>query len=230
MGGLSPEAAAIYTRFLHEEVRTRCGEEHSANLRSALLNQHRLALACARGEWTWLSNNLGTVARGLVTAGAEALVFDSSTLHVVAQPLQAAAGVPLLHIIAACERALAADGITCAGLLGTRCAEEEEMWRDWLQKRAGIDIVLPPKRDRELVAQLIHRELAWGRIKEASRVTMIRTMKALKRAGARGIVVVAPELLSITFSSDTPLAFYGAARLHACAAVQWAFAAVPQAV
>lgn len=227
LGGLNPEASAVYTRFLHQAVRELRGQSYAAILRTAYLNQNEISECCANGDWDRIGQELETAARSLVQAGAKALLFDSSLFHISAERVERAAGVPLLHAFAACERALKADGIACVGLLGTRCVEEEELWREWLRVPSGIDIALPPTADRKLVADIMQHELAFGRIKEASRVTMIRTMKALKRAGARGIVVVAPELLPLALPSDTSLKFYGAAKLHTRAAVEWALAAVP---
>lgn len=229
IGGLTSEGAAVFTRLLHEEVRGRIGAAHSANLRCALLDKCEVASCCSRQDWANLSRILLSTAHGLAKAGAQALLLDSSTLHLGTQSLATEAGIPLIHVVEVCERALTKDEITSVGLLGTRCIAEEAMWRGWLFDRAGIDIALPSTADRELVHEIMDLELARGRIKEASRVTIIRTMKALKRAGARAVIVVAPELLPITFASDTTLRFYAAARLHARAAVQWAFATVPQA-
>ncbi len=230
LGGLSSEASAIYARFIHDEVRARCGGNHSGNLRIAVLNQHELSLAHTRKEWGWIGRQLEVVAGALVQAGAEALLFDSSTLHVVARSVETAAGVRLLHCVPVCARALQANRISCTGLLGTRCSEEEEIWRDWLLKHVGIDVVLPHRPDRQRIVEIMDAELAFGRIKEPSRVTMIRSMKALKRSGAQAVVVVAPELLTIVFPTDTALGFYGAPRLHARAAVEWALTGMSQAL
>lgn len=226
IGGLTPEASAICTHMIHEEVRRLRGVDYSANLRCALLDHHELAMYCANREWSKLEDRLGDTARTLVQGGAEALLLDSSTLHVAAKSMESATNVPIVHVVEVCRRALVDDKITCVGLLGTRCGEEEQLWWDLLGAH-DIDVVLPSRPDRCLVADAINTELIFGRVKEASRVRMIRTMKALKRAGARAVVVVAPELLSVAFGSDTALNFYAAARLQVCAAVEWACARGP---
>lgn len=227
ISALNPEASAVYARLLHQEVRHVCDDAHSASLRIVQLKQHQLSAWCARSDWRRIQQEHESAARALVKAGAETLLLDSSTMHLIAQQIEKTTDLPLLHMLRACEVALRESRPSCVGLLGTRCLEEEEMWRKWLRVHSGIDIALPPTADRKLVNEIMRHELACGRIKEASRVTVIRTMKALKRAGARAIVVVAPELLSIAFQSDTQLELHSAARLHARAAVKWSLASMP---
>ena len=61
----------------------------------------------------------------------------------VAGDIEAAIGIPLIHIVDPTGEALAAQGIRRAGLLGTRYTMELPFWRERLRERYGIDLVVP---------------------------------------------------------------------------------------
>jgi len=226
LGGLTPEANAIFARLLHEEVRHRFpGRNHSARFVTAMLDRHELAACCAGRASPPLRRQLQSIARGLATAGVEALVFDSSALHVLADQFGAVPRLPLLSGIEACVAECQVQNITCAGLLGTRGAAEEKLWRDRLMNIAGIHAVLPCQPDRHLVTRIIDDELAHGIVHEASQVAVIRVMKAMGRQRVQGVVVVAPELSLLVHPEDSPLRAFDFAQIHSRAVVGWALSA-----
>ena len=80
---------------------------------------------------------LGAAARGLADAGAEFLVIATNTMHIVADQIEAAAGIPVLHIADPTADAIIAAGVDTVGLLGTRFTMEKAFYRERLEARGS---------------------------------------------------------------------------------------------
>jgi len=98
IGGMSWESSAVYYRLLNQGVSARLGGLASARLVLSSVEFGALAAQMAAGRWDTVSATLVHEARALEAAGAEAILIASNTLHIVAQDVIAATGVPLLHI------------------------------------------------------------------------------------------------------------------------------------
>jgi len=222
LGGLSPEATAVYQRLLHGEVRRLCGPTHSAFLRICALDYHDLTALWQDGDWAHLASELEPLARGLIEEGAEALLFDSSTLHVVADQVRKAIRVPFFGIVNETAQELEMNGIGVVALFGTRCRAEERVWIDGLLEGAGIHTVLPSIDDRKLILAMMDRELIHGYAEEISRVDVIRIMKTLKRQGVGAFVMASAEMSVLIDPYDARFPIVDAPQLHTRAAVRWA--------
>ncbi|MBC7032217.1 amino acid racemase, partial [Salmonella enterica subsp. enterica serovar Enteritidis] len=117
LGGMSWESSAQYYALLNREARARLGHPHSA--RSVMLSVdfgeiERLQHA---GAWDALAERLAGEARAIEAAGADCLVLCTNTMHLVADRIAAAIGIPMLHIADPTGAAIRAAGITRIGLL-----------------------------------------------------------------------------------------------------------------
>ena len=90
------------------------------------------------------------------------MLICSNTMHRVADDVEAAIGVPLLHIADATGRRVKAAALSRVGLLGTKPTMEEHFYRGHLADRYGIEVLIPDESDREIVHRLIYDELCRG--------------------------------------------------------------------
>jgi aspartate racemase len=149
-------------------------------------------------------------------------VLCTNTMHKVADAIEAAVAIPLLHIADATAAAIRAQGLDRVGLLGTRFTMEEAFYRDRLRQRHGIEVLVPPPADRETVHRVIYEELCLGRALEPSREAYRRVMAALAAAGAQGIVLGCTEISLLVGPPDAPVPLFDTTALHARAAAGWA--------
>ena len=84
------------------------------------------------GDWAAAGDLLAREAQGLEAAGAECVVLCTNTMHKVADAIEAAIAVPLLHIVDVTAEAVRAAGLTRVALLGTRFTMEQAFLRDRL--------------------------------------------------------------------------------------------------
>jgi aspartate racemase len=222
IGGMSWESTAVYYRLLNEGVARRLGGLHSAPLRLHSVDFAPVAAAQAAGAWDLLAAQLADAGRALVAAGAEGLLVATNTMHRLAPQVEAAAGVPLLHIADAIACAVRDAGLARVGLLGTRFTMEDgAVLLDRLRARHGLAVDVPPPAARAEVHRVIYDELCRGRVETASRTAVVGVIAALQAAGAQGVILGCTELDLLIDAAASPLPVFDTTALHAAAAVDW---------
>ena len=222
IGGMSWESTTEYYRLINRGVAARRGGLHSADLVLHSVNFAEVAALQQAHDWDAAGRLLAESARGLERAGATGLVLCTNTMHHVAAHLEAATAVPLLHIVDPTGRALVRTGVTRAGLLGTRYTMELPFWRERLQERFGIALVVPDADDRTVVHDIIYDELCRGKIEPRSREAYVAIIDRLSQAGAEAVVLGCTEITLLVRAEDTRLPVFDTTALHAEAAVEFA--------
>lgn len=218
LGGMSWESSAEYYRLANELVRERLGGLHSARLLLASVDFAEVERAQTAGDWPQAGRQLATVAQGLERGGAELLVLCTNTMHKVADQLQAAVSIPLLHLGDATAHAVLGSGITKAGLLGTAFTMEETFYRDRLAQH-GLDVLIPGAGDRATVHRIIYEELCLGKVTEPSRRAYQEVIGRLVAAGAEAVILGCTEIELLISQTDSAVPVFPTVRLHVEAAI-----------
>lgn len=193
IGGMSWESSAEYYRIINQGVRDRLGPKASARLALWSFDFAGIAALQAAGDWPALDALMLDAVRRLEAAGAEALVICTNTMHKCAPAIEAASGLPLLHIADPTAAALKADGHCKVGLLGTAFTMEQAFYRARLEERHGLDVLIPAAEDRTEVHRVIYDELVAGRIEAASREAYRAVIARLVARGAKRSSSAAPK-------------------------------------
>jgi len=223
LGGMSWESTVPYYRLINQGVKQRLGGLHSASLLLHSVDFAGIEAMQRAGDWDAAGRQLAAAARGLEQAGAELLLIGANTMHKVAPAIEAAIGIPLLHVADAAARAVLAAGHRCVGLLGTRFTMEQAFYVDRLASH-GLTVRVPPPADRDEVHRVIYEELCAGRLEEASRERYRRVMADLVDRGAEGIVLGCTEIGLLVGDDDAAVPLFDTTVLHAQAAVDAALA------
>ena len=219
LGGMSWESSALYYRLLNETVRDRLGGLHSARCLLLSVDFAGIAELQAAGDWVRAGELLAADARALQAAGADLLVLCTNTMHTVADVVADAVDVPLLHIGDSTAEAVRAAGLTRIGLLGTRYTMEQPFLADRLAA-AGLEVVVPDERDRELVHRVIYEELVLGIVREESRQAYREVVDRLVARGAQGVVLGCTEIELLIGPDDVDVPTFPTTALHVAAAVR----------
>ena len=220
LGGMSWTSTEAYYRGLNEGVAARLGGLHSARLLVHSVDFGPVADAQHAGDWPAATAVLEGAARGLAAGGAAALLLATNTMHKVAAEVEAAAGVPLLHIADPTADALLADGRYRVALLATRFTMEEDFYAGRLRGR-GLDVVVPPPEDRALVHRVIYDELVHDVVREESRAAYVGVLHRLAEDGAEAAILGCTEIGLLLRPGDGPLPLYDTTALHVRAGVDW---------
>jgi aspartate racemase len=221
LGGMSWESSALYYTIINEEVRERLGGYHSARVVMSSVDFAEVEAMQAAGEWGAAGELLAAEAAALEAAGAECLVLCTNTMHKVADAIEAATTVPLLHIVDVTAAAVRAAGLTRVALLGTRFTMEQFFVRDRLAA-GGVEALVPSGEDLETVHRVIYDELVHGVVRDESRAAYVAVIGRLVAAGAEGVVLGCTEIELLVGPDDVDVPVFATTRLHALAAVDLA--------
>ena len=221
LGGMSWESTLPYYRILNERVRERLGGLHSAQLLMYSVDFAPIEDMQRGGDREAAGELLAQAAARLVGAGADAIVICTNTMHLVASQVEAAAGVPLLHIADATAQRIRAAGLARVGLLGTRFTMEQPFYRERLEQ-AGLQVLLPDAPARERIHAVIYDELCRGRIEAASRDAYRAIIADLVARGAQAVILGCTEIGLLVGDDDAAVPLFDTARIHAEAAADWA--------
>lgn len=223
LGGMSWESTAHYYRVLNETVRDRLGGLHSAQLVMHSVDFAPIAELQRQDDWADAAIILGSAARGLADAGAEFLVIATNTMHIAASQIEAAAGIPVLHIADPTADAAIAAGVGTLGLLGTRFTMEKDFYVRRLEER-GLTALVPEAADRDTVHRIIYDELVLGIVRAESRAEYRAVIQRLIDRGASGIILGCTEITMLVGQEDSSVPVFDTTDLHALAAADRALA------
>ena len=223
LGGMSWESSAEYYRLANAMVRERLGGLHSAECLLRSVDFARVERLQAVGAWEEAGELLAREAAALEAGGADLLLLCTNTMHEVAEQVQAAVGVPLLHLVDVTAAAVRAAGLSTVGLLGTGFTMRQESYRARMAAH-GVSLLVPGEAQRELVHRVVYEELCVGVVEERSRAAFRDVIAGLVRAGAQGVVLGCTELELLVGQEDSPVPLFPTARLHVAAAVERALA------
>ncbi|MCF8038219.1 MAG: aspartate/glutamate racemase family protein [Desulfohalobiaceae bacterium] len=94
--------------------------------------------------------------------------------------------------------------------------------REERMEQNGLQVLVPGFDEQQRVHEIIVQELVRGRIEEASRITYLRVIEGLIRAGAEGIVLGCTEIPLLIRQEDSAAPLLDTAAIHADAALEYA--------
>jgi aspartate racemase len=223
IGGMSWESSSEYYRLINQETRKRLGGLNSAKILMYSVNHHEINGLEEKDGWEELIEIMVKSARRLEKGGADLVLICCNAMHKIAEQIQDAIKIPLIHIADAAAEAVKHAGLSKIGLLGARAVMEEEFFKHNLVS-ADLKVLIPAENDREFINHVIFNQLAYGNIVEESRERTLEIIKRLKTAGAQGVILGCTELPLLIRKEDSVLPLFDTLRLHAQRAVDLALA------
>ena len=224
LGGMSWESTVTYYQVINRTIGERLGKLHSAKILLYSVDFEPIEQLQHAGRWDEMGRELAGIARRLEAAGAEFLVIATNTMHKVAPQVEAAIGIPLLHIADATAEAIREAGRSTVGLLGTRFTMEQPFLKDRLRDRHGLEVLVPDEDGRETVHRVIYDELCLGRVLEGSRRAFVEIVERLAARGAEGVILGCTEIPMLLGPEQASIALFDTTAIHARKAVDWALA------
>jgi aspartate racemase len=222
IGGMSWQSSIEYYRLINQLVAARLGTLHSAKCLLYSVDFSEMEQLQSEGQWQAAADKLAAIAGRLETAGADCLLLCTNTMHKVADEIEAAVSIPMLHIADATGTAIGRRGWRRIGLLGTRFTMEEKFYRERLERNFDVEILIPSPPQRETIHRVIYAELCEGRIEANSRIEFSAIAESLTSAGAEGIVLGCTEIGLLLQAKDVGVPLLDTTDVHARAAVDWA--------
>ena len=220
IGGMSPESTVLYYQIINREVNRRLGGNNSANIVMHSVNFAEIVALQAQGNWQQAGVLLADSAQKLAQMGAEGLVLATNTMHKVADVIQAAVAIPLLHVVDATAAAIHAQGLDKVGLLGTRFTMSDGFYTQRMRE-LGITTVLPNEAQQAEIHRVIFEELCCNRFTDTAKRYYQQVVEDLQAQGAQGVILGCTEIGLLLQAQDCALPVWDSAVIHAMAAVEW---------
>ena len=214
VGGTGPESTLMYYKELNSRIdKIKDGKAmpdiviESVNFRKAW------EYVCSE-RYDLLTDYLAEKVTCLQNSGAEVISLTAVTMHLVIDDIIAKTNADLISIPkAVCNEALSA-GYKKIGLLGTIFTMEKDyVKKDFLE--AGIEVCVPDKEDRDLVAKRIYEELEAGIVKESTLKELQGIIAKMRdEKGIEAVVLGCTELPLILDSGNCPVPCLDSVEIH----------------
>lgn len=221
LGGMSWESTAVYYRRINEQVRDRLGGLHSAEVLMRSVDFEAIVALQKADAWDEAAAALVTLARDLEKAGATCIVICTNTMHKLADTIQKAISVPLLHIADATAETVKSAGMRRPLLLATRYTMEQDFYLSRLREMHGLDLLVPDAEDRTTVHEIIFGELCCGTVRETSRRRYIDIVNRGRANGADSVILGCTEIGLLIGPEHLDLPMFDSTLIHADAAVRF---------
>ena len=129
IGGMSWESSIEYYRIVNEAAKEKLGGLHSAKSIMYSVDFAEIEILQSEGRWDEATQVMVEAAQRVEAGGADFLIICTNTMHKMADEVEKAIHIPLLHIADATARAIKAQGLGKVGLLGTKFTMEEDFYR-----------------------------------------------------------------------------------------------------
>jgi len=225
LAGMSWESSSVYYQLINRQVQQRLGGVHSAKMLMYSFDFGEISRLQQSARWDEATNKLADVGKTLASGGADFVAICCNTMHLMADDVEKAARVPLLHIADPLGETAKKSGMTKLGLIGTRFTmDEPRIIADRLRTKFGLEVIVPDKAGRDTIDEIIQTELVKGILLDESRARYRAVMAGLVDQGCQAIILGCTEIPLLVGQADASVPLYDTMQLHAAAIVDFALA------
>jgi len=218
IGGMSWESSAAYYELLNRGVEERLGGLHSAKTVMASVEFAEVTAMQEAEDWDGVARVLTAAGQSVERAGADFVMLCTTTFHRVAEQVQAAIDIPLLHLGDVVAQAGKEKDLEAVALLGTKFAMSRTFFTDRIASH-GLDVLVPEESHHDELNRIIYDELVHGKVLDSSRRQVVSLISELWDAGAGGIILGCSELELLVKQADSELPVLPCTTLHVEAAL-----------
>ncbi len=221
VGGTGWLSTLEYYRIINQETNRRLGGLSSAKIILTSFNYAEIDKLNKAEDHAGVYKLVLTTTQKLKAAYVDCIVLCANTLHQYVEDLEKEIDLKIIHIADATAKEINGKGLSKIGLLGTRFTMEMDFYTKRL-KEAGIESLVPPKSERELIHDAIMNELLKEEFKRETKEKFLNIINDLEKQGAQGIVLGCTEIPLLIKQVDVNLPVFNTLEIHAKAAVDFA--------
>ncbi|GGI17261.1 aspartate/glutamate racemase family protein [Gottfriedia solisilvae] len=221
IGGMSWESSLLYYQIINQTVKEKLGGHHSAKSLLYSVDFEEIKILQHEGKWTEATEIMIEIARKLEISGADCIVICTNTMHKMAEEIEAAISIPLLHIADATAKLIVNDGRKKVALLGTAFTMEQDFYKGRLIEQFGLEVIVPTPEDSKIIHDIIYEELCLGIIKEKSKQAYLQIIDKLIDQGAEAVILGCTEITLLISQENCRVPVYDTTKIHAENAVEF---------
>jgi len=221
IGGMSWESSKVYYELINKKVNDCLGGFHSCDCIMHSVDFAVIEKLQHEDSWEELNKIMADSAQRLERAGAEFIVLCTNTMHLCSEAIVKSISIPFLHIAEATGLEIVKRDMKKVALLGTRFTMEKDFYKEVLKTKYGIEVIVPDESEREVIHNIIYKELVHGQIKDESRKNFQIIINRLASEGAEGAILGCTEIPLLISDKDVKIPTFDTTTIHAEKAVEW---------
>ena len=220
IGGIGPESTIEYYRLIVGAYRARKPDGSFPPIIINSIDMTKMLGLIGANEMAAVTDYLVGEVNKLSKAGAEFGLLAANTPHIVFDEIRERARIPLISIVEATAEAARSQGITIAGLFGTRFTMQGSFYPDVFTKR-GIQLVLPDETEQEYIHEIYMRELVHGQYLDETRQHLLGIVdRLIDEQQIQGLILGGTELpLILRDENYRGIPLLDTTRIHVARAV-----------
>lgn len=221
IGGLTWYSTLDYYRLLNELVNKKLGGVHAAKVILNSVDFAEIKVLTEKQDWDGLAEVMKAAAKSIEAAGADCIMIGANTMHKIADEIQSAVHIPVIHIADAVAEAIKAKQLNKVALLGTKYTMQLDFYKNKLAAH-GITVIIPNETGIEFVNDSIYKEFSKGIFLPERKQQYLGIIDSLIEQGAQGVILGCTEIPILLKQADCPVPVFDTAFIHAEAAVKFA--------
>ena len=220
IGGMSWESTIPYYKIINEEINTKLGGLHSADIILYSLNFAELEKYQSKNEWESVFQIILNAAKILENSKCDFIIICSNTIHKMYDKLQNELKIPIIHIAEALSEEILNQKINKVLLLGTKYTMKENFIKNILIKN-NINVLIPEENDINTINNIIFNQLCLGNFEEKSKNQIIDIILKMEKYGCNGVILGCTELGLLVKQEDINIKLFDTTIIHAKKAAQF---------
>src|SRR6187200_1829706 len=220
IGGLTYVSTIEYYRYINELANEKIGGNETIEVIVYSVNFGEIKVLTEAGDWNKISDIICKVAQTIELGGASCLLIGANTMHKIADEVQAAIKIPVIHIAEAVAKVILKNGLKKVGLLGTRYTMQLGFYTERLA-RYGIETIIPEQEDVEYINYTIYNEFSKNIFTAEAKEKYLNIISKLKEKGAEGVVGGCTEIPILIKPGDCTILIFDTATIHSEAGVEY---------
>ena len=221
IGGLTWYSTVEYYKLLNELVNKRLGGAHAAKIILYSVDFAEIKVLTAQEDWKGIAAIMCKAAKSIELAGADCLMIGANTMHNVADEIEAAINIPIIHIAEATAAVIKNRGLKKVALLGTKYTMQMDFYKNKLADKS-IETVIPGASDIEFINNSIYNEFSKGIFLPETKRKYLRIINDLIQQGAEGFILGCTEIPILIKPEDCAVPVFDTGLIHSTAAVDFA--------
>jgi aspartate racemase len=221
IGGISWVSTGDYYKLINQGINEKLGGLNFSECLIYSFNYADIKRNNENNDWDSTFNMLLKGCQFLKQGGAEAIVLCANTMHFIADRLEEAIELPIIHIATATAIEIEKQGLKKVGLLGTKFTMELDFFKDKLISK-GIEAIIPTSEaDKDFIHTTIFEELGKGIVTDETKQRYLAIANQLIKEGAEGIILGCTEIPLVIKPDDLSVPVFDTALIHSNAAIDF---------
>jgi aspartate racemase len=221
IGGISWVSTSDYYTLINKGINEKLGGLNFSECLIYSFNYADIKKNNDANDWDSTFNMLYKASESLKAGGAEAIVLCANTMHLIADKLQNALDIPVIHIAEETAKEILKKEIKKVGLLGTKFTMELDFFTDKLAAKEIETIIPISQEDKDFIHYTIFEELGRGIVTDETKKRYLEIANNLIQNGAEGIILGCTEIPLVIKAEDLSVAIFDTTLIHAKAAVEF---------